>query len=197
LKVPVVLINRFHPGDFMYSIMIDNIEAARDATRHLIGLGHRKIGYLGDRFGLQSDTDRLGGYREALAEVDIPFKPEYVVHGDGKPEGAIPAMKKLLSLRDRPTAVFCYNDMSALGARRAAEERKVHVPKDVSLVGFDDLFFALHMQPPLTTIQQPMRQMGTQAVDMLLKLLGGKQVDKTIAVRGKLVVRSSTAPPST
>src|SRR5512136_1252673 len=96
LRVPVVLINRFHAGDFMHSVMIDNVAAATEATRHLITLGHRGIGYLSDQFGLQSDTDRFAGYREALAEVDLPFKPELIVPGDGKPEGGAHAMQRLL-----------------------------------------------------------------------------------------------------
>lgn len=193
MKVPVVLINRFHPGDFTYSVMIDNVAAANVATRHLIELGHRRIGYVADRFGLQSDTDRFAGYREALAEADLPFRPELVAHGDGEPRGGMQAMQKLLSLRERPTAVFCYNDMSALGALRALQRRQIQVPQEVSLVGFDDLFFASYMQPPLTTIRQPMRKIGRHAMTLLLRLLAGEQVEEMVAVKGKLIVRSSTA----
>jgi DNA-binding LacI/PurR family transcriptional regulator len=195
MKVPVVLINRFHPGDLTRSVMIDNVGAAIEATRHLIKLGHRQIGYLGDRFGLQSDTDRFAGYREALAEADLPFLPELVAHGDGKPDGGVKAAHKLLSSRKRPTAVFCYNDMSALGALQTAASHKLQVPRDLSLVGFDDLFFAAYTQPPLTTIRQPMRKMGCRAMELLLKLLAGKQIEGTIAIEGQLIVRASTAPP--
>jgi len=195
MKVPLVLINRFHPGDFTHSVMIDNVGAASEATRHLIKLGHRRIGYLGDQFGMQSDTDRFAGYREALAEADLPFSPELIVHGDSKPGGGALAMQKLLALRERPTAVFCYNDMSALGALQVAASHKLQVPRDISLVGFDDLFVASYTQPPLTTIRQPMRKMGRQAMELLLKLLAGKQVEGTITVKGQLIVRASTAPP--
>ena len=104
-------------------------------------------------------------------------------------------MQKLLSLRERPTAVFCYNDMSALGALQVVVSHKLQVPRDLSLVGFDDLFVASYTQPPLTTIRQPMRKMGRQAMELLLKLLAGKQVDGTITVKGQLIVRASTAPP--
>ncbi len=196
LKVPVVLINRFHVGDLMHAVMIDNVAAATEATQHLVKLGHRRIGYLSDQFGLQSDTDRFAGYREALGEFDLPYKPELVVPGDGRPEGGAPAMQMLLSLRERPTAVFCYNDMSALGALQAIMGRKLQVPRDVSLVGFDDLFVASYTQPPLTTIRQPMREMGSQAMELLLKLLAGKQAEEKIIVKGQLIVRGSTAPPA-
>jgi DNA-binding LacI/PurR family transcriptional regulator len=92
--------------------------------------------------------------------------------------------------------VFCYNDMSALGALRAAGARRVQVPRDLSIVGFDDLFVASYVNPPLTTIRQPMRSMGQQAMKVLLKLLKGEKADAAITVKGRLIVRSSTAPPA-
>ena len=103
-------------------------------------------------------------------------------------------MKKLLSHRDRPTAVFCYNDMLALGALRAAAGH-ARVPGDISLVGFDDLFFAPYLSPPLTTVDQPKKTMGRLAMELVLKLLAGHSADKTIHVKGKLIVRQSTGPP--
>jgi len=196
MKVPVVLINRFHPGDLTHSVMIDNLASATEAARHLVALGHRRIAYIGDRFGLQSDTDRFAGYREALAEADIPFRPEFVVHGDGRPEGGHHEAEKLLALRERPTALLCYNDLTALGAVHAADARKIRVPRDLSVTGFDDLFFSSYMQPPLTTIRQPMRKMGQQAMTLLLKLVSGGKAQETITVKGKLIVRASTASPA-
>src|SRR5205823_13075910 len=107
-------------GEFAYSVSIDNLTASREATSYLIGMGHERIAYLGDQGGFHSDTERFGGYRQALESVDKPFHPELVVHGDGPPQGGEAAMQKLLSLPQRPTAVFCYDDISALGALRAA-----------------------------------------------------------------------------
>src|SRR5437016_10530824 len=101
MKVPIVLINNQHDGEFVHSVMIENVEASREATNHLIGLGHRRIAYLGDRFGYQSDTERFAGYRRALDEAGLPFLPELVVHGDGQAEAAMGAMDKLLAL-DNP-----------------------------------------------------------------------------------------------
>ena len=118
LKVPIVLINNQHPDEpdeFIYSVMIDNLKASTQVMKHLLGLGHRRIAYIGDQAGFQSDTERFAGYRQALAFAGYPFLPELVVHGDGKPEGGRQAMEKLLALPAPPTAVFCYNDMSALG----------------------------------------------------------------------------------
>ncbi len=196
LKVPIVLINNQHPDEFVHSVVIDNVSSSIAAVQHLIKLGHRRIAYLGDQFGFQSDTERFGGYREALALADVAFVPELVVHGDGKPEGGYRAMGRLLSLPGRPSAVFCYNDMSALGALRSARARGLRVPDDVSLVGFDDLFIATYTEPPLTTVRQPKHAMGRLAMEILLKLLSGAQCETNLKVEGELIVRESTTVPN-
>lgn len=195
MKVPIMLVNNQYPGDSVHSVMIQNMEASRQATQHLIRLGHRRIAYVGDRFGYQSDAERLAGYREALEQAGLPFLLELVVHGDGKPEGGMTAMRALLGLPQPPTAVFCYNDMSALGALRCLHSDRLSVPQDMSLVGFDDLFIASYTQPPLTTVRQPRRQMGLLAMESLLKLMSGQESAGTISVPAELIVRESTAPP--
>jgi DNA-binding LacI/PurR family transcriptional regulator len=194
MMVPIVLINNQHPGEFVHSVMIENLAASRDATGHLIGLGHRRIAYVGDQYGHQSDAERFAGYREALQQAGVPFFPEWVAHGDGKAEGGTAAMNQLLALASRPTAVFCYNDMTALGVLRAIHARGLRVPADISLVGFDDLFFASYTQPPLTTVRQPRRKMGQMAFESLLKLMSGEDPAE-IKVPAELIVRESTAPP--
>ena len=194
INVPVVLINNEHPGEFIFSVTIDNVNAARDATRHLVDLGHRRIGYIGNQFGLQADTDRFAGYRQVLEEADIGFQPELVTHGNGKPEGGMHGMERLLALPERPTAVFCYDDMGAIGAMRAAREHGMRVPDDLSIVGLDDLFLASYTDPPLTTIQQPKEYMGRLAAEILLDLLSGGKPQSHVTLPGKLIVRQSTAP---
>jgi DNA-binding LacI/PurR family transcriptional regulator len=195
LKVPTMLINNQHPGEFAHSVMIDNVTASCEATQHLIQLGHRRIAYLGDQFGFQSDTERFAGYRQALALADLPFSPELIAHGDGKAEGSMQAMEKLLALAEPPTAVFCYNDMSALGAMRVIYDHGLGVPSDISIVGFDDLSIAAYTRPLLTTMRQPKQQMGRLAMETLLKLLSGAQTQTSIKLKGELIVRESTAPP--
>lgn len=193
MMVPIVLVNDQYPGAFVYSVMITNFEGMRAAAEHLVQLNHRRIAYLGDEFGYQSDTERHAGYRAALDAAGIPEMPELVVRGDGKPEAAIVAMEKLLALDDPPTAVCCYNDMSALGAMRQIRARGLRVPDDISVVGFDDLFFAPFSQPPLTTVRQPMRRMGQLAMENLIKLMSGEESVAQIKVDAELVVRGSTA----
>ena len=104
-------------------------------------------------------------------------------------------MQRLLALPHPPTAVFCYNDMTALGALRSIHARGLSVPADLSLVGFDDLFFAPYTDPPLTTVRQPMQRMGRIAVETLLTLVRGKTSEHTVKVPGELIVRGSTAAP--
>lgn len=195
MMVPIVLVNDQYPGEFVHSVMIGNRDGMRAAAAHLIDLGHRRIAYIGDKLGYQSDTERLAEYRAALEAAKIPFAEELVVRGDGKPEAAMQAMNGLLTLADAPTAVCCYNDMSALGAMRAIRVKGLRVPADISVTGFDDLFFAAYTEPPLTTVRQPMRRMGQLATESLLKLMAGADSVPQIRIEAELVVRESTGPP--
>ncbi len=196
LNVPIVLVNDQHPGAFVHSVLIENVTGSRTAVEHLIGLGHRRIAYIGDRSGYQSDAERLSGYRQALAAAGIEFAAALAVQGDGRPDAAIEAADGLLALPAPPTAICCYNDMTALGAMRAIRARGLRVPEDVSVTGFDDLFFAAYLQPPLTTVRQPMQQMGRIAMENLFKLMSGEesatQGDMRVWVDAELVVREST-----
>jgi DNA-binding LacI/PurR family transcriptional regulator len=192
LNVPIVLIDNQYPGEFADAISIDDFGGAKLAVSHLLNLGHRRIAYIGDRFGLQSDDDRLLGYREAMKAAGLNPSVELTVSGDGKPEGGKAAMQALLALRELPTAVFCYNDMTAIGALRTLHDRGVRVPGDISIVGFDDLPIASFVEPPLTTVRQPRTQMGRQAAEILLDLLAGKSRQASIRVAGELIVRKST-----
>jgi LacI family repressor for deo operon, udp, cdd, tsx, nupC, and nupG len=193
MRVPIVLVNNQHPGEFVHSVMIGNVAGSREAANHLIQLGHRRIAYVGDQFGYQSDAERFGGYRQALDEAGIPFNPELVVHGDGKSEAAMGVMEKLLALPDPPSAVCCYNDMTALGVMRSIYLHGKRVPEDISVVGFDDLFLASYTQPRLTTVRQPMRRMGLLAMESLFRLMSGEDSAIRITVEAELVVRESTA----
>jgi DNA-binding LacI/PurR family transcriptional regulator len=196
LNVPIMLVNDQHSGEFVHSVMIENTEGTRAAVEHLIGLGHVRIAYVGDRSGYQSDAERLAGYKQALFQAGIEFAGELAVEGDGRPEAAVEALNRLLTLRTPPTAICCYNDMTALGAMRAIRARGLRVPEDISITGFDDLFFAAYIEPPLTTVRQPMRRMGRTAMENLLKLMAGEESVAQVKVAAELLVRASTARPN-
>jgi DNA-binding LacI/PurR family transcriptional regulator len=193
MMVPIILVNDQHPGAFVHSVMICNQEGSRAVAEHMVELGHRRIAFIGDQFGYQSDTERLAGYREALEAAGIPQLSEYVVRGDGKPEAGMRAMDQLLSLNNPPTAVCCYNDMTALGAMRSVRMRGLRVPQDISVAGFDDLFVASYTEPRLTTVRQPMRRMGQLAMENLIKLISDQESAVRIRVKPELIIRESTA----
>jgi DNA-binding LacI/PurR family transcriptional regulator len=200
MQIPIVLLNNQSSGAFAHAVTIDNIDGAFKATNHLIQLGHTSIAYIGDRFGLQSDVDRLKGYRKALRKAGLPFSDDLAASGDGKTAGARTAAAKLLDpaipAEKRPTAIFCYNDMSALGVMQAAETAGLRIPEDLSLVGFDDLFFAAQLRPPLTTVRQPKKEIGRCAMRQLLSLLRGEEEGgSTTLIKGELIVRESTSNP--
>jgi DNA-binding LacI/PurR family transcriptional regulator len=198
LGVPVVLINshRQQMGPYTFSVTVENRHGAYLATQHLIRLGHRRIGYITGPADRSDDLERLTGYRQALAEAEIAFNPALVVPGTGRVGGGEQALAEFMALDESPTAVFCYNDMTAIGLLRAAREAGLSVPGDIAVVGFDDVPLASYVQPPLTTIAQPMSQMGEQAVKMVLALMpdgipGATDVSNVL-VHGQLIVRESS-----
>lgn len=192
-RVPIVLINNQHDGRFAFSVSNDDRFGAEQLTAHLIALGHRRIAYLGNQRGGTADRDRYAGYRSALEAAGLPLDPQLVVKGPtGRPPGGEEGVLPLLTIRPRPTAVVCYNDMMALGALHSLKVAGRHVPGDLSVTGFDDVSLAAYADPPLTTFAQPKRELGRLAMQMLLDLMDGKPGGH-IRLRGQLVVRASTA----
>ncbi|MBI4789123.1 MAG: LacI family DNA-binding transcriptional regulator [Chloroflexi bacterium] len=194
IGVPLVLINSQQEGPFIHSVAVDNFQSAVRATQHLIQLKHRIIGYLGGPPDHASHSERLTGYQRALADADISFDPSLVTMGSGRADSG-EQVTRFFTRSPMPTAVFCYNDMTAIGALHALKCRGLRVPDDISLVGFDDIELASYVDPPLTTIHQPKDEMGHLAMWMLLDLIGGKIVNN-VTVTGKLIVRASTSPPT-
>jgi DNA-binding LacI/PurR family transcriptional regulator len=131
-----------------------------------------------------------------MAEAKLPVKRDYVVRGDGRPGKGRARAAELLAQNKPPTAIFCYNDMTALGVLEEAAQRGFEPGRDLSVVGFDDLFFAALLQPGLTTIRQPKRELGRRAMALLLALLRGEEAERTAVIQGELVVRGSTGQPS-
>lgn len=195
--VPVVLVNNHNrqSGRYTFSVSVDNQHGGHLATAHLIQRGHRHIGYVSGPADHSDDAERLAGYRQALDESSITFDPALVVHGNGRLDGGERALRTLARLAELPTAVFCYNDITAIGLISAARQAGLSVPDDLAVVGFDDIPLAAHVYPSLTTVAQPQRDMGRQAMNMALALMAAD--DSTmpfsdIVVKGKLIVRASS-----
>jgi DNA-binding LacI/PurR family transcriptional regulator len=188
------------------SIAIDNVLGARLATEHLLALGHRRIGFLSGPIRTVSRMDRLEGYRSALAEAGIKVDPQLIWEGTagstyGDIEGSELGRKgarEILALEQRPTALIAINDMYALGAYAGARDVGLRVPDTVSVVGFDDIMLAEVVEPPLTTIRQPLQEMMRVAVERLIERLEKTAAPGTVhlTLTPTLIVRSSTAPAS-
>jgi DNA-binding LacI/PurR family transcriptional regulator len=186
--LPIVLINR---PEYIYSVSTDNLHGGRLATEYLLDLGHSRIGYIAAERGRRTNSDRLEAYKEALQRRGIAFDPDLVVHGDGYVRGGKETMSRLLALPSPPTAVFCYNDLTAIGAALAVREAGLRVPDDISLVGFDDIELAPYSHPPLTTVRQPVYELGHRAMEIVLALMADGQEATSVMLKGELVVRQS------
>ncbi|MBZ9755253.1 LacI family DNA-binding transcriptional regulator [Mesorhizobium sp. ESP6-5] len=167
LDIPVILLNCYTADYAFPAVVPSEIAGGQSSTRHLISHGHRRIATITGEPWMQAAQDRLKGYRRALATADIPFDPELVVEGDWSASAGYAATVKLLALKDRPTAIFCQNDRTAIGCYEALKEAGLHIPADISVVGYDDEEIARHLFPPLTTSILPHMAMGQWAIEQL------------------------------
>lgn len=195
-EVPVVAIDPHTGPADLPTVESDSFTGARQAVDYLISLGHRRIGFVAGRPDLRSSMLREGGYRRALEDARIPFDASLVGVGLYAEDSARDAATQLLSRNDRPTAIFAANDVSAITVLRVAEGTGLSVPRDLSVVGFDDIPDASQLSPALTTVRQPMQRLGLEAVTMLLGLMGGTAPAQThLRLPTVLVPRATTAPP--
>ncbi|HEY3546411.1 MAG TPA: LacI family DNA-binding transcriptional regulator [Propionicimonas sp.] len=194
--IPVVAVDPHTGKTGPSTVEADNVGGARAATQHLIELGHRRIAHIRGRTDLVSAQLREQGYREALVAAGIPFDPELVRVGGYRAAETTDAARELLSRSDRPTAVFAANDLSAIRVLEIARDLGLRVPEDLSVVGFDNVPEAANAVPALTTVAQPLHQMGAEAVRLLLGLLAGGTTEDHLLLPASLVVRASTSPPA-
>ncbi len=192
--LPAVVIGRHEVP--LPSVRVDNVGAAVVATRHLIDLGHRHVACLAGPSTSLTATDRLEGYRRAMAEAALEPQPEDIVTAEFSMEGGRLGTARFYALSDPPTAVVASSDQMAVGALRALYEVGLRVPRDVSVVGFDDSPLASHTIPALTSVAIPMYEIGCRAMGLLLQLLRGER-GKSVVLPAELRVRETTAPPQT
>jgi len=192
---PVVNGCEFSPRLGVPSAHIDNAAAAHQAMDHLYRLGHRRIGLITGPLVSPLSRDRLRGAMSRAAAQNAK-RQLAVVHGDFSIDSGIAAAAQLLKQADSPTAVFCFNDEMAIGVMDYAHRRKLRVPDDLSVVGFDDIRFARYLTPALTTISQPMLDIGRETVRLLLEILrDSKAKPASVTLAHKLLIRASTAAP--
>lgn len=194
-RIPVVVLEHDLPG--VHCIANNDLQGGRIGTRHLLELGHRRIGLIRRAPTSALSSQRLIGYQEALAEAGVPFDPDLVIECPATSQAVgAQAMQQLLKLAEPPTAVFTHNDILAMGALHAIHLAGLQVPADISVVGYDDVASAAYFSPPLTTIQSPRAEIGMLAGHTILQLVQNKVElpAKTINMPVKLVVRASTGP---
>jgi LacI family transcriptional regulator len=191
---PVVAVDPHTGSSGFPTVDADSLRGARLATEHLLGLGHRRIAMLAGRPDLESAKLREQGYREALVTAGIPFEDSLVRVGGYDPDLSALAAHELLTMPQRPTAVFAANDVTAIATIEVAQDLGLRVPEDLSVVGFDNIPESALCTPQLTTVNQPIRTMGERAVEMLIRLIRGEPVELThLTLATELVVRGSTA----
>ncbi|WP_405957976.1 LacI family DNA-binding transcriptional regulator [Streptomyces phaeochromogenes] len=198
-RLPVVLVDPLNAPDAdIPSIGVTNWHGATTAVQHLIDLGHRRIGMLAGRSSSLAGSARLHGYRAALAEARIPYDPALVRSTDFDYGEALRAARQVLDRPERPTALFAASDVQALGAMEAARQLGIDVPRELSVMSFDDTLVAAMASPPLSAVRQPFRELGQEATRVLLHLDDGKPPATTRKeLATELIVRMSTAPPKT
>jgi len=198
LKIPFVVIDHLGElGPDVPSVGATNWAGGRAATEHLLSLGHRRIAVIGGPVKFQCSVDRIAGYRSALEQAGVPFDPSLVRIGSFKQQAGYEQTQALLSLPHPPTAIFAGSDLQAVGAYSALRARGVAVPEEVSVIGFDDIMIAPMISPALTTVRQPLTEMGRIATTMLLRLIDGEPLDSIrVELPTTLVVRESCTSPT-
>jgi LacI family transcriptional regulator len=194
-RIPVVLMNQRKLAARYPNVPVDYSVGFREALEHLLSLGHRDIGFIAGPESLNSARGRKDAFTAALKSHGIHVRNEWIAVGDMRVEGGRKAMELLLARRPRPTAVVASNDLMAVGALQAAHAGRIQVPRDLSLIGFDDLPIAAMVHPPLSTIRHPRRQVAARAFELLWKAVRGESVADDSPLQPHLVIRNSTATP--
>lgn len=193
-RVAVVLLNQPALREKFRNVEVEYSQGFREALEHLKSLGHREIGFIAGPSALSSALRRRRNWELAMKRLKLPVRPEWVIIGDMRLEGGVNAMRDLLAGKRRPTAVLATNDLMAIGALHAALDAGLRVPKDLSLIGFDDLPVDTMVLPQLTTIQLPRREIAAHAFEILLQAIRGGEQTPCATVYPSLVVRKSTGP---
>ncbi len=191
-QLPMVLLNCHAANSSLISVAPGETAGGHAATDVLIRAGHRRIGYVNGEASMEASRHRLRGYRQALATADLPFDPDLVREGNWQPLSGYEATRELMRLPAPPTAIFCANDMMAVGCYEALRELGLKIPDDVAVMGYDDREIAQHLHPPLTTVLLPHFEMGSIAAELLIDAAAGSALrPRQIKVECPIVMRKS------
>lgn len=193
-NIPLVVLNRQIEDNQIPNIVSDDYTGALAAVNHLISLGHRHIALIEGKEGFKATEKRKQGYLDALINQNIPINKDYMVKGNYDIESGYLAMKQLLGLRNYPSAVFCSNDDMAMGSMKAILEKGLQIPKDISVIGFDNNMASEFLSPALTTVKRDMTRISREGTEMLLKLIDKQPIEqKYLLLDTTLIIRKSTS----
>ena len=199
-NVPTVEVDRTSGLGDAHVVLADNVLGSRQATEHLIRLGHKKIAIVAGRQSVTTGQERLQGYMEAMRKRNLPIRDEWIAHADDHSEArGFAAASKFLNLppESRPTALFCFNNETTAGALKAVHEARLRVPDELSIVGFDDSRWGCLMSPALCVVAQPAKDLGLLAAERLFSLIDKPQPrGSVVRLPTSLIVRGTTAPPA-
>ena len=173
LRTPTVLLNCHATGGALSSVVPGEVAGGHAATDVLIRAGHKRIGYINGESSMEASRHRLRGYRQALATADLPFDPDLVREGNWQPLSGYEATRELMAEKAPPSAIFCANDMMAVGCYEALRELGLRIPGDIAVMGYDDREIAQHLHPPLSTVLLPHFEMGAIAAEILIDRAAG------------------------
>lgn len=190
---PVVFINKYKGINKVNTVCVDNRDAVMQVMTHLVNLGHKRIGILNGSLIAVDGVERFEGYKEALQHYQLEYDENIVGYADFSDIAAFDEMKRILCLASRPTAMFCANDLMAMGAIKAIEEKGFKVPQDMAIVGFDDGDESRFFKPALTTVRPPLEDIGGKAINLIMKLIQNpkREAEETV-LKARLIVRQTS-----
>jgi LacI family transcriptional regulator len=192
-NIPVVLVDRLVPGADVDVVLSDNFNGGFVAANHLLNLGHKRIAFISGPSNVTPSSERTKGYLQVMTDAGFSQGDTLVIPGNFRVDSGHKISCDLLSMKTPPTAIFCGNDLMAIGALRAAAQKRLHVPEDVSIIGFDDIELASYTTPTLTTVRQPISTMAENAVDLLIaRTKDRNKAPELIKLQNELIVRDST-----
>jgi LacI family transcriptional regulator len=192
-RLPVVFVDRYAEGIEASYVGIDNERAGYETTMHFLRLGHRRIGCVSGPMGATSSEERIHGYKRALSDKGVAFDRLIVKESDLTVEGGYGAAREMIALKDTPTALFVMGDTCAIGVYKALDEMRMVIPDDIAIIGFDDMPFSPYLTVPLTTVRQPIRELGRASVELLFETIRSKNRNqkRKVILSSELIVRDS------
>lgn len=194
-KVKAVFLDRELKAENISSVIFNSYKSGVEATKYLINLGHKKIGFISGVDTMYDNVQRKQAYKDTLTNCGLEFKAEYILQGSFEEEFSYNSMKTFIrsNFSNMPDAFLAANDLSAIGSIKALQSEGYKVPDDISVIGFDDIDISQYFHPPLTTVKNPIVRQGILAVDILLDMINKNKASKIVKLDGKLIVRSSSS----